>query len=157
MKTLFYQILTTVLIFISGAVSAQETVSFGYDATGNRTSRTIILEEMKTERENLSDTSFIKQSEIKENDVYKYSTKISDRTISIYPNPNGGMFKVSIEGGAAELNGHIQLHTLNGNPVFDEPALQPETNVDITGQPNGTYILTIIIDGRKEVWKVVKR
>ena len=156
MKTIYFFF---IMVFLLGSfdLSAQEIVSFDYDASGNRISRTIILEEQKTAPEFLPDSTYTKQSEIKEVETAKYWAKDGEKVITIYPNPNGGMFKIGFEGWAKELNGNLQLHTLNGNLILDEPLLQNNIKIDITDQPDGTYLLTISIDGRKETWKVVKR
>jgi len=142
---------------LSCRLAAQEVVSFTYDASGNRTSRFIILEEKETDPESTSDTTYLKQNEIKEEEPVKYLTVVGEKAINIYPNPNGGMFKVVFEGWTKELNGSIQLHSLSGNLIFEMQLLQQEIDVNITDQPDGTYLLIIMIDGKKEMWKIIKK
>jgi YD repeat-containing protein len=152
-----YFFIFPVHMLISHGLSSQEVVTFSYDASGNRTSRVIILEQKEAEQESIADTTLFKQDEIKEAETFKYSTSKGDRTIHIYPNPNGGMFTIGFEGWEAGINGSFKLHALNGNLILEIPVTQTNIHVDISDQPEGAYILTIMIDGKKEVWKVVKR
>ncbi|MCD4746095.1 MAG: T9SS type A sorting domain-containing protein [Bacteroidales bacterium] len=154
-----YSILLTALltVFSLQTIAQKSEVVFTYDASGNRITRTIILEEKKKEPKQEIDTTNLKQTEKKDNEIVKHTTTIGEMTINIYPNPNGGMFKVSIDGWDNKTTTLLQLHTLSGTEIVKKEHLQPETPVNISDQPEGTYILTLIINGKKEVWKLVKR
>ena len=154
-----YSILLTALltVFSLQTIAQKSEVHFAYDASGNRITRTITLKEKKKEPKQETDTTNLKQTEKEDNEIVKHIATIGEMTINIYPNPNGGMFKVSINGWDNKITASLQLHTLSGTEIVEKEHLHPETKVDISDQPKGTYILTLIINGKKEVWKLVKR
>ena len=155
----FLTLLTGLFITALPMQSISQEVVFDYDPSGNRTSRTIVLEEKKQKLEIVTntDTANLKQTEIQEELPKEYSTAIGNYRVNIFPNPNGGMFRVEIEGWEQESNITIRLHTLKGETIFEKDNIQPVTKVDIPSQPDGTYILTIIINGKNETWKIIKR
>lgn len=156
MKT-YITLMTGILITVLSMQSLAQQVVFEYDDAGNRISRTIDWDEEKIEPETVFDTTLYKQDELTEDDIVKHSAILGEQTINIYPNPTKGTFKVGFEGWEKELEITIKLHSLNGNLIFDKQVHNSVTSLDIVSQPNGTYVLTIIIEGKKEIWKIIKK
>ena len=132
---------------------SQATVSFGYDASGNRTGRDIILAKS-------SDVTSADSTD-KELQEQHYIDLFSDVKVTISPNPNGGRFKVMVEQtpGTIESQDPFQLylHSLSGESIRHIERLEPVNEVDISYYPNGTYVLTIARGNDKRTWKVIKQ
>lgn len=139
MKTLLI-----VFLFIVSLVSiqAQNKISYAYDASGNRTERIIILATKSAEAETKT----------------FFAEELAERTIKIYPNPTDGFLKVEIGNSEGIKNCTITISAMNtGKQVKKVKASQPITDIDISNQPFGVYIMLIDIDGEYTSWKIIKR
>ncbi len=161
MKNLNSILIIAMLLAASFHATAQEpnTIVFTYDDAGNRITREAIYipPGKDPDKEENTDTTGITNPEIYKTGPIKHSANVGAITINIYPNPNDGMFKVILEGWETETKASLQLHSLLGTEVEKAEELRQETNIDITSQPNGTYLLTITVNGKKETWKLIKR
>nr|NQU89281.1 T9SS type A sorting domain-containing protein [Bacteroidota bacterium] len=161
MKHLNIVFITVILLAVSLQTTAQEpnTVVFSYDDSGNRTKREAIFIPSPPDKDDngqQKDETGFKNQEVLKSDIVKHTANVGSVTINIFPNPNGGMFKVSLEGWEKDTKSSLIMHSLSGKEVTRVETLRQHTNIDISSHPNGTYILTIFIDGKKEVWKIVK-
>ena len=149
---------TTLLIIILSTQTISQEVVFTYDNSGNRITRTIVWAENTTDTTNTqTDTTIFKTGQIPEETPQKHTAKVGEQTISIFPNPNTGFFNIRIDGLQKNTNAEIKLHTLSGTVIIEKTLKQAETKIKFGNQPDGTYILTVTIDGKKETWKVVKK
>jgi hypothetical protein len=139
MKTLLI-----VFLFIVSLVSiqAQNKISYAYDASGNRTERIIVLATKSAEAK--TETFFTEE--------------LAERTIKIYPNPTDGFLKVEIGNTEGIKNCTITINAMNtGKQVKKVKATLPVTDIDISNQPFGVYIMLIDIDGEYTSWKIMKK
>jgi hypothetical protein len=60
--------------------------------------------------------------------------------LAIYPNPTKGYFTLSFPG---EENKEIKIFTTAGVLVFDEHHKKSRLDIDLSGHPDGTYLLSI--------------
>jgi hypothetical protein len=141
-----------VIIFLFQLSVNSQTVSFGYDACGNRISREIMLPPMTNVQTNPDHTN---SGERELTDLYE--TEVGEVQLQISPNPNGGQFKVTVPGISTDTDAKLFLHATNGQLVVEKERLEITNNIDIRHNQNGTYILTFIINGKKESWKVIKQ
>jgi hypothetical protein len=140
---------------------SQTQVAFTYDAAGNRTLREVILlppphdgndSLLKTEQLSGADEVVQEQQET------THTLMIGEtHRISIYPNPNGGRFTVEVAGMTRQTMATVLLTNLSGSVIVEKPLTQHSTSIDISASPAGTYLLTIVINGHKESWKIVKQ
>jgi hypothetical protein len=146
MKSRYY-----ILLLLSGIalnVFSQNRVTYDYDAAGNRLSglssqlRMAAITDQKTEDE-------IDTEEV-------YFDKIDLSNIRIYPNPTKGILKIEITRMSEENPINIQLYDMSGRMLINEQNAAPFTDLNISGQPDGTYILTIFTDNRTTHWKIIK-
>lgn len=158
MKNTHTLLLTGFLVAVFSLETTGQEVHFTYDNSGNRKTRTIVGEEDKSDSLQAKiDTTFLKTDQITEEKTVKHTAVIGRQTVNIFPNPNTGMFKISIDGWEKTTQAELKLHNLAGKIIEQKPIQQPVTKVKFGNQPDGTYILTIIINGKKESWKVVKK
>ncbi len=137
----------TFLIFISllAGLKAQS-IGYGYDAAGNRISRYIITTKDAVE----NDTA-------PQNNPQEFKLDSQTKTL-IYPNPTAGLlnFKITSPGNEENLNIRVKVYTVSGNLIVDEVFHSGRFNVDITHQPNGTYLLDLQVNNKKQAFTIIK-
>lgn len=154
----YIALMTGLLIANFSLQSLAQQVVFDYDNAGNRISRTIVWEENKNDNIQTSfDTTYVKSEQVTEDYLEKHAVKIGEQTVNIYPNPNTGMFKIMINGWHDNTKAKIKLFTLAGTVIIEKIVLKSETKIKFGNQPDGTYILSVTINGKKETWKVIKK
>ncbi|OQX78736.1 MAG: hypothetical protein B6D61_04795 [Bacteroidetes bacterium 4484_249] len=151
-------LITAFLIAVFSIESYTQEVVFTYDNSGNRKTRTIEWDENTNDTTNTqTDTTLFKTGQIPKETPQTHTAKIGEQTVHIFPNPNTGMFNISIDGWQNNTKAEINLYTLSGTAIIEKTLKQAETKIKFGNQPDGTYILTVTIDGKKETWKVVKK
>ncbi|OJU49332.1 MAG: hypothetical protein BGN96_11000 [Bacteroidales bacterium 45-6] len=134
----------SVLLFLLllGCGIAPAQVSFGYDAAGNRISRTITL---------------ARSALVTKTDSVKPATEmLGDMQVKIYPNPTQGRLSVQVIGLPDGTSGTLGIFSLQGQLLLRGEASSSRTDLDISGQPVGTYILRINVGGKNTSWKIIK-
>lgn len=141
MKTLFLKT-TLFAAFLLGCSIASAQVSYEYDNAGNRVSRTITL---------------TKSAVVTNDTLPKPATEMLDGLqVKIYPNPTKGQLNVSLSGLADNETGTISIYALNGQLILKENASSSLTELNISEQPTGTYIMKIIVGKKSTTWKIIK-
>ena len=135
-------LVTVFLLLTPILLVGQNTIKYSYDAAGNRTERTIIL---------------ATKSAIVQSDTI-FTDQLAERDIKIYPNPTDGFLKVEIGNTEGIKNCTITISAMNtGKQVKKIKATLPLTDIDVSNQPFGVYIMLIDIDGKYTSWKIIKR
>lgn len=133
---------------------------YTYDEAGNRIKRKFILLELRETPPELTDMiQAIEEIEQENNtlDETDYNDKVDGRTIAIYPNPTKGQLKLEI-GDVSNINqAYIRVTDISGKELFYNDKLETTMLYDLSGQADGTYLMTISINGKRSEWKIVKR
>jgi len=82
---------------------------------------------------------------------------LGNQTITIYPNPTGGAFAVGITNLSGVVKKSMALYTISGREIFKKQDFNELTEINISTQKSGTYILKILLDNKQTTWKIVKR
>lgn len=143
-----------ILVFPLSETQAQEYVAFIYDASGNRITRRIEIEQLKSET---IDSIGEGTRHIDE----KFSDKkpeeiIEDLGINIFPNPTEGKMKVQITNLPPEKTSVIKIYDDNGKTMKIIMHPSEENNIDLSQYPPGMYIMIISIGNNTSRWKIVK-
>ena len=153
MKNNFFLLAIVTFLFIAAALEslAQTTVYFSYDDTGNRTLRSISVPAANlVEKSAIIDTiNFAKQ--------HVFDDKLGDQLIKIYPNPTHGKLKVDIIGYDLTQATAINVYNISGSLILQRKPAKETEDIDLTGYPNSTYIMRIIINGKVSEWKIIKQ
>ena len=128
-------------------VYSQNKVSYGYDAAGNRTSRTIIYPPPKPAPAAIEE----------EQPAAVYSEVFSGIELKIYPNPTDGLLKVEIHNLPENQTADILLYNLSGNLISSHREVNDFVTLDISAQPPGTYLMRIIAGEYRTEWKIIKK
>ena len=141
-----------ILMFIIGIFSVHsQTVTFEYDNSGNcvQKYKTVVLApSFANKNSDQSDTDNVC--------VEAQSFELGTRTITIFPNPTKGVLKVAVTATQPDLQGVYTLTDINGKIIESNKIEQLSFIVDMTQLPKGGYFLTLIIEGKQDVWKIIK-
>ena len=130
---LFRNILVLLLSFV---MRAQVVVS--YDAMGNRIKREIVL------------------SRSMENTEKPLTETLSRKSISIYPNPTAGLLKISISGWETTDKCKFTIFSLKGALIQEIQVSSSVTEIDLSDESDGMYLLNIELNESKSAWKIIK-
>ena len=134
------------LLTIAMSINAQ-TVTYTYDAAGNRTARVVTVNKSPAAPQTMQEPEVM--------------TDISDipveKNIVVYPNPTTGVFKVEIKGFTHEMHADFRLTDLAGKTVSHHKIAHGSHNFDLSHQLAGIYLLHVTINGKSAVWKIVKK
>ena len=133
-----------ILLFLafSCGVVAQRKVSFGYDASGNRISRTLLL---TRSAEEVGDTE-------------TYHEEIADAyDVRIFPGSDGKRVRVMVSAIAGgKVQGTISVYTSGGVLVAVQEVGSSGNDIDLGNCPDGAYLLDITVGKQSTTWKIVK-
>lgn len=121
------------------------TIEFFYDDAGNRISRSVPIV-MLSRSPNSQNENVIASKE-----------EILEYNISVYPNPTIGEVNLSITGKSIDDRTELSLYNTSGSLIYKEKVIDETTRVDLSNNPNGVYLLHLLIGGQVVTWKVIKR
>lgn len=134
---------TLFLLAVPFASQAQ-TLYYKYDASGNRTERSI----------HLDNKSMVNDS----SNVVIEDKTFDDEVIRIYPNPTRGMLEVEIPADPEKQEEiDITVTNITGQVIVKKRREPNITTIDLSSQPAGIYLM--IIRKGKEIsqWKIIKQ
>jgi hypothetical protein len=146
----------------TSATTAEPTIYYTYDNTGNRTGRIIITEEdgpSKAGRKNgnNSDTTDVPE-EKKDNPLtseQKITEQLQSTDVKIYPNPTAGLLNIETNSNVESLQ---YLFTGSGGEVLHSGQINNQSAIlDISRYARGIYYLTLYNGKEKRVWKIIKQ
>lgn len=119
---------------------------YEYDANGNRIkTTTIYLSKSNTAQSANDDLTVNSESVLK---------------LTIYPNPTSEVLYIDLTGVEQEKLGSagnsIKVWDLQGRLVQEHNQLKVKNTLNFTGLSNGIYIVTLVYDGKKMQYKVIK-
>lgn len=140
-------LLVIVLILTFNTLKSQNTVLFAYDANGNRTERTLIINQLKSAGISFpADSSKLEQ--LKPDDL--------DKAIQIYPNPFRSTMRLLISGHNDSEMRIATIYNLSGTVFARYENLGNESEFDLNSLDDGIYILRLIIDSEVFDYKIIK-
>ncbi len=156
MKTTPLISLLVLFIFLDLSAFAQEVIIYTYDFNGNRTTRFELGKKEKINEPQDSITAIYKFTNI-DSLTMNIPGNLEQITVTLYPNPNGGQFKVTLNNINIVNHAFLYIHDLSGALIYNTEVHSTTTNVDISNRENGVYFLTIVINNEKKIWEVIKQ
>lgn len=126
---------------------------YSYDASGNRYLR---VKEITYPRKSAAlpkdSTSTLSKNRMSEvfNDI------LDNKEIKIYPNPTKGLLTVDIPLGESD-RARISIFDMQGRGLMDFNNAGTSTDIDLSGQPAGIYLMRIFINNKPSTWKIIKQ
>lgn len=142
MKTKFIISVLSAISFAYPCHFAAKTVNYSYDSAGNRVKREIVLQKAPTRSESTNTV---------------LSESFSRKDVKIFPNPTYGELTVEIKGLDNSDSCLINIYSLAGQCILSSSSGYQTATFDISRQPNGIYILEILLNGEKATWKIIKK
>ncbi|NJK97740.1 MAG: T9SS type A sorting domain-containing protein [Bacteroidales bacterium] len=139
MKILLYLIL---FLPAFSVLKSQNTVTFSYDGSGNRTNRTI--SSLKSTKDDNSENQ------------REYKDQLGDNDILIYPNPVLTEMKIDIPSLDEGIFASLIIVDQQGRVILKEDKAVSSNLLDLSGLPPGIYYLNITIQDKSVQWKIVK-
>jgi hypothetical protein len=128
-------------------------IEFAYDDAGNRTTRQVIyLKSTEVDSTQELKESYLQQAA----DSVEFKGTLGSREVSIFPNPTKGILTIAMEITNVDSPVKLELFSLAGESILQQAIRQPNTTVDLSAQPAGSYILSISMAGSHRSWKVIK-
>lgn len=124
-------------------MAAQNKVHYGYDASGNRTSRTVVLSK-----------SMAKAAQNKQK---SYSGAEGSYNVKVYPNHTDSRVRVTVsDKTGGKVSGLIAVYSTGGAFITKQKITESGNDIDLSGKQNGLYILHITVGNSVSVWKIIK-
>lgn len=121
--------------------SQQMTYEYNYDSAGNRTIRAVVQLNSK----DCSNTAFSPLTDKTNNGV----------TMTLFPNPTRGIIRFET---SSENNiGSYILSDVNGKLINNGVCKDRSLTIDLSARTNGIYLLHVIVEGEKRVYKIIKQ
>lgn len=134
MRTL-YIILTLATL----KLSAQQYISFTYDAAGNRVKRELVVGAFRKEK------------------VDTLSDQLGTQSFHIYPNPTATSVEVVLDSkDGVSADREYTLLSLTGTLIASKTSQTLRNSFDLSAQPSGIYLLRIRQKDEEVVWRIVK-
>ena len=133
------------LMSICPMLQSQDKVTYGYDAAGNRISRTIIFSPRSA------------PIPVEEEQPAVYFERLSDIQLKIYPNPTTGLLTVEISNLPEGETATIRLYAMSGQLISTFNNISHTVNIDISSQPAGIYLMNIVAGEYRTEWKIIKK
>jgi len=126
--------------------SYSQTIHYGYDSSGNRTNRDILLKSTRNADNKVNE----------EQNQKPFRGQLGDIEITIYPNPSKGELTIEIENLPEDPVGWIGVYDMSGKLVFQQIELVQSNLVNLSSSDDGMYILRIVVGDDITEWKILK-
>lgn len=140
--------LATLLLVMVSSHAQNAIVNFGYDANGNRISRTLTVAKVEENGKSGDTTTTL--------DFISEETKVfGGVTVSIYPNPTHDKLTVSIQG-LRENHVKACLIAPTGAILIQQELCEGIHDLDLSILPSGMYMLQLSASNMTQIRKIIK-
>jgi hypothetical protein len=85
-----------------------------------------------------------------------YTDKLNESDVVIYPNPTKGALAIEIRNKNPQTPHHLTVYSLNGTTIFQRSNIDNYTQIDLSSQPKGVYLMRISAENSFITWRIVK-
>jgi hypothetical protein len=143
-----------VCAFIINPIKSQS-FSYSYDNAGNRIKRMVIVIPNQSGA-SIFDPQTQSLSKAAQTDK-KVNDELSGSEITIYPNPTRGEIVIRISPITPEMEGILEVYSLDGKLILALSQFQEYNLVDLTNVVPGNYILKLSIANKEKSYMIVKK
>lgn len=131
-------------------------IKYEYDAAGNRVKRYEPSSQQPARQMNIDDDEQTIDI-FDEQTTGIYEEELPEMKISVTPNPTNGILQVQISHAETLQGAEIRLYSPQGTLIRQVDNLSEITTLDISSQPNGIYIMQVVLDNKEiSTWKIIK-
>lgn len=135
------------LVLLPVVSSAQGKIGYTYDVAGNRVKREIVMQASRSMAK--QQTGF--------STAQTFSEKLRDHTVKLSSNPAAGTLTLNISGLKSTDQCSLEVFTPQGIHILTEDVRSDNTEINISSQPPGVYLLRITVNGKPTTWKITKK
>lgn len=153
-----YKIFFSLMVILFQGINLYcQTIEYTYDANGNRISRSILIEELKSQSFSFpvinpkSLQTFEKAMKAEE-----ITSEEGEPEAIVYPNPSKGLINIEITNMPFESQNEMKLYDLSGTELIIKKDFGSYSEMDINRFKDGIYILQIRINEKIFDFKVIK-
>lgn len=135
-------ILCTSAMLLASLTSSAQSITYSYDAAGNRVSRGVTVSRMRKQEKktlNLADG----------NDL--------EGKVRLTGDSRTGSVTVEIIGHRTGDRCEVCLYALSGENLLQLQLSEPSVTLSLGAYPDGIYIVSVTLNGESEAWKITKR
>lgn len=119
-------------------------VSYEYDAAGNRICRKIIPFFATTNGSRADDSTY-------------YVDMLQSVQIKVYPNPTHGKLYLRMMDCPDESAKTLQVYDSQGKKIQEQVGASNYFELDFSSYPTGYYIVELTVGEEKTIWKIIKK
>lgn len=138
--------LLTILMLLPVVSAAQGKIKYTYDAAGNRVRREAAAAAGKSKTRQLASVS----------DGQVASGVLRDHFVKVYPNPTDGVLRIGIYSMKPTDKCSLRVYAPHGALLLSQSVTTADTDIDISDNPAGIYLLKVDIDGHSQTFKITK-
>ena len=152
MKTIINLLL--LILFLLPQVYSQ-TIKYTYDPAGNRVARRVIYlpDEKKADKNNPDILSENSQANEQNQDAFQHN--LGESQIKVFPNPTRGKIMLEITG--SNKNASVSVFDMSGKMVYSKKQFGSSGQIDLSRQPNGVYVMKVLVGDKVSEWEIVKQ
>lgn len=146
---------TIIILILSIGVCQGQTIDYGYDNSGNRTSRSVIHLLSSTGGSMSSNIS--NKTAIDEADDQKETTLSSNNNgIVIYPNPVSSELFIENQKSDNQILQKIKVFNSNGQVLYARENVLGDVTVPFHHLPRGSYVLWVLMNNQVWRYEIIK-
>lgn len=135
------QMILLLATFLQPAAGDAQGIAFGYDASGNRITRSLSNNSNQAPRMLFMDED---------------SPETTQQSVSVGPNPTTGILRIRLSRREETDNCHLLLSDLSGKTLIERDMETYETSLNLTPFPDGLYLLSVELNGVQQSYKIIK-
>ncbi|WP_185210778.1 hypothetical protein [Sphingobacterium mizutaii] len=140
------KIVFTITICLIGLLAhGQQSLSYSYDAAGNRKNRTVIVGAQAVSGQENQETTFP-----------VYIDSLDGKELAIRPDKGNASLVVSVKGIPSSSGGRISLMDSVGKILTEQLMSSETTIIKLDELSMGTYTMRILLNRHSSIWKLVK-
>ena len=135
-------ILCTSAMLLASLTSSAQSITYSYDAAGNRVSRGVTVSRMRKQEKktlNLADGNNL------------------EGKVRLTGDSRTGSVTVEIIGHRTGDRCEVCLYALSGENLLQLQLSEPSVTFSLGAYPDGIYIVSVTLNGESEAWKITKR
>lgn len=145
------RVMLTLLGLLGGIASFGQTstVSYAYDACGNRIQRTLGFKKAdgkQPDKGTPDDTGWLAEA----------NDSLAGASLTLFPNPTAGRFTLALSGLEA-VKVHAVLCTMEGVVIEEREVTLGNEEFDLGGRAAGVYLLHLWAGSETQTWKIIKK
>ena len=135
-------ILCTSAMLLASLTSSAQSITYSYDAAGNRVSRGLTVSRMRKQEKKTLNLAAGNNLEGK---------------VRLTGDSRTGSVTVEIIGHRTGDRCEVCLYALSGENLLQLQLSEPSVTFSLGAYPDGIYIVSVTLNGESEAWKITKR